>query len=77
MVKAFKNFFQLSSVPDGESGQSCGSWSWRGTSMVRGLLSERSYPWALVSDASGPLGAGRRRSAIFSICGFQRSDPFR
>jgi len=32
-------------VPDGESGQSCGVRSWKGTSMVRRLISERSYPW--------------------------------
>jgi hypothetical protein len=46
-VKALKSFFQICPVPDGESGQSCGSWSWRGTSRVRGLISERSYPWAV------------------------------
>jgi len=38
VVKALKSFFQLFSVPDGESGQSCGSWNWRDTSMVRGLI---------------------------------------
>ena len=32
VVKALKSFFQICPVPDGESGQSCGSWSWRGTS---------------------------------------------
>ena len=40
-----KSFFQMFPVPDGESGQSCGVRSWKGTSMVRRLISERSYPW--------------------------------
>jgi len=44
-VNAFKSFFQMFPVPDGESGQSCGVRSWKGTSMVRRLISERSYPW--------------------------------
>ena len=45
-VKALKSFFQMFSVPDGESGQSCGVLE-LSTSMVRGLNSERSYPWAV------------------------------
>jgi len=44
-VNAFKSFFQMFPVPDGESGQSCGVRRWKGTSMVRRLISERSYPW--------------------------------
>jgi|AP95_1055475.scaffolds.fasta_scaffold57738_2 hypothetical protein len=28
-------------------GRAVRSWSWRGTSMVRGLISECSYPWAV------------------------------
>ena len=59
MVKAFKSFFQIFSVPDGESGQSCGAWSWRGTSMVRGLISERSYPGAV--KPAGLNGSIRHR----------------
>ena len=58
VVKAFKSF-QMFPVPDGESGQSCGSWSWRGTSRVRGLISERSYPWAV--EPAGPNGSIRPR----------------
>ena len=33
-------------MPDGESGQSCGVLELEGTSMLRGPISERSYPWA-------------------------------
>ena len=47
VVKALKSFFQLFSVPDSECGQSVESWSWRSNNMVRGLISERSYPWAV------------------------------
>ena len=40
----FSNYFRcLTASP----GRAVGSWSWRGTSMVRCLISERSYPWAL------------------------------
>ena len=46
VVKDFKRL-QIFPVPDGESEQSCGSWNWRDTSMMRGLISERSYPWAV------------------------------
>ena len=59
VVKDFKRFFQLFPVPDGESGQSCGSWNWRDTSMVRGLISERSYPWAV--EPAGLNGSIRHR----------------
>ncbi len=61
VVKAFKSSFQLFSVPDGDSGQSVGSWSWRGTRMVRGLISERSYPWAVE-----PAGLNGSIRPIFS-----------
>jgi len=46
VVKAFKSF-QIFPVPAASPGRAVGSWSWRGTSMVRGLISERSYPWAV------------------------------
>jgi hypothetical protein len=59
VVKALKSFFQMFSVPDGESGQSCGVVELEGHSMVRGLISERSYPWAV--EPSGLNGSIRHR----------------
>jgi len=58
VVKASRVFSRLP-VPGGESGQSGGSWSWRGTRMVRGLISERSYPWEV--EPAGLNGSIRRR----------------
>ena len=57
VVKCFKEFFQVFPVPDGESGQSCGGLELEGHQLVRGLISEPSYPWAVE-----PL---RRRSRGF------------
>jgi len=45
VVKAFKSF-QTFPVPDAKPGRAVRIRGWRGTSMVRGLFSERSYPWA-------------------------------
>ena len=47
VVKAFKSFFQIFSVPDGESGQSCAVLELEEHQYGRGLISECSYPWAI------------------------------
>ena len=47
MVQAFKSFFQLFPVADGESGQSCAVLELEEHQYGRGLISERSYPWAI------------------------------
>ena len=60
MVKAFKSFFQIFSVPDGESGQSCGVLELEGHQYGGGLISERSYPWAVE-----PAGLGLDPASTF------------
>ena len=41
VVKAFKSFYKYFRCLTASPGRAVGSWSWRGTSMVRGLISER------------------------------------
>ena len=44
LSRVFSGYLRcLTASPD----RAVGSWSWNGTSMVRGLISERSYPWAV------------------------------
>ena len=45
-AKAFKIFFRYFRCLTASSSRVVRSWSWTGTSMVRGLIPERSYPWA-------------------------------
>ena len=47
VVKAFKSFSSYVRCLTARPGRAVRSWRWRGTSMVRGLISERSYPWAV------------------------------
>ena len=42
-------------------GRAVGSWSWRSNNMVRGLISERSYPWTV--EPAGLNGSLRHRLA--------------
>ena len=49
-------------------GRAVRSWSWRGTSMVRGLISERSYPWAV--EPAGLNGSVRRTPTLTWSDGF-------
>ena len=59
VVKAFKSFFQIFRCLTASPGRAVGSWSWNGTSRVRGLISERSYPWAV--EPAGLNGSIRHR----------------
>ena len=68
VVKAFKRFFQIFPVPDGESGQSCRVLVPEGHHMVRGLISERSYPWAV--EPAGLNDSVRRTPTLTWSDGF-------
>ena len=84
VVKALKSFFQLFSVPDSECGQSVESWSWRSNNMVRGLISERSYPWAVKPPGlngsirhrlSGEGSGGELQRSPSSLSAESRAEP--
>jgi hypothetical protein len=59
VVKAFRVFPRYFRCLTASPGRAVRSWSWRGTSMVRGLISERSYPWAV--EPAGLNGSIRER----------------
>jgi len=46
VVKALKSFSRYFRCLTASPGRAVESWSWRGTTVVRGLIFERSYPWA-------------------------------
>jgi len=57
--RVFSRYFRcLTASP----GRAVGSWSWRGTRRVRGLISERSYPWAV--EPAGLNGSIRHRLSV-------------
>jgi len=59
VVNALKSFFQMFSVPDGESGLSCGVLELEGHQYGAWPDSERSYPWAV--EPAGLNGSIRHR----------------
>jgi hypothetical protein len=74
VVKCVQEFFPdisecLTASPD----RAVGSWSWNGTSMLRGLISERSYPSAVEPAALN--GSIRERVVCCWILAIYADEP--
>ena len=68
MAEQYKSFPRYFRCLMASPGRAVESWSWRGTSMVRGLIAERSYPWAV--KPAGLNGSIRHRLSAQGIRGF-------